>query len=209
MRRPFATAVSLAAFLVTGALAVGVQLSPSATATESPPAPDGAGAVFAAAQQEEPVDDVPNEADMGFAAMMIPHHQQAIELSQILAGTPGIGDASTSLAVAIERDQAAEVAQMQAWIDAWHQVGILDHDHSGTMSGMATPEQIAELRDLSGPEAEKRFLELMIFHHEGALDMARTAMAAGHNSFIRALAKHVAAEQQREIEAMTARLGTL
>ena len=208
MRRPFATAVSLAAFLVTGALAVGVQLLPAASAA-TPAAPDGAGAVVTAAQQDEPVDDVPNEADMGFAAMMIPHHQQAIELSQVLAATPGIGDASTSLAAAIERDQTAEVTQMQAWIDAWHQVGILDHDHSGTMSGMATPEQIAQLRTMSGAAAEKRFLELMIFHHEGALEMARTAMAAGHNSFIRALAKHVAAEQQREIEAMTARLGML
>jgi len=211
MRRPYAAAVSLSVFLLAGAVAIGVQQLPAASAPAVASEVDGAATVVASGQRSEQEEDLPNEADMIFATMMAPHHEQAIELARILAATPGVGLVSTGLAGSIERDQAAEIAQMRAWLDAWHQVGIMDHDHGhgATMSGMATPEQIAGLDALSGQAAERRFLELMIAHHTGALEMARTAIAEGTNSFIRTLAKHIAAEQQREIEAMTARIGVL
>ncbi|MEV5071152.1 DUF305 domain-containing protein [Microbacterium sp. LMI12-1-1.1] len=211
MRRPFAASISLAVVLLAGALVVGPQLLLATAAedeTDAAPAP-GAAAVVAAAQQDEPVGDEPNEADMVFATMMIPHHQQAVELSRILAATAGIDDTSVALAAFIERDQSAEIVRMQAWLDAWHQAGVLNHEHTGAMAGMATPEQIAQLDALSGVDAERRFLELMIAHHEGALDMTRAVIASGANTWIRALAKHIAGEQQLEIEAMTARLEAL
>jgi uncharacterized protein (DUF305 family) len=146
---------------------------------------------------------------MLFATMMIPHHAQAVQLSALLAATPGIDHTSQALAAFIERDQSQEIERMQAWLDAWHGEGVLDHDHAGTMAGMATPAQIEEFDALEAVAAEKMFLELMIVHHEGALDMAREVIAAGQNTWIRALAKHVASEQQREIEAMTSRLGAM
>ncbi|MCR2784982.1 MULTISPECIES: DUF305 domain-containing protein [unclassified Microbacterium] len=213
MRRPLAAAVSLAVLLLGGAVAVGVPLVPP-SAAQSAGASAAAGAAPAsgsvdAAPRDDSGDDLPNEADIAFAAMMIPHHQQAIDLSRILAATPGIDETSTALAAYIERDQAAEIAQMQSWSDAWHEIGIMDHGHTGTMSGMATAEQIAAFDGQEGAPAEKAFLALMIAHHEGAIQMARRAIADGDNSFIRALSKHIAAEQQREIEAMTARLGLL
>lgn len=212
MRRPLATSTALAVFLVGGALAVGVQLVPAAVPEASAAgivAETGATAVNA------PVADLPNEADMMFAAMMIPHHQQAVELARILADTPDIDGFSTALAAFIDSDQSREIAEMEAWMQAWHQTGIVHHEGSAPMTdagstmGMATPDQIAEFDAMTGRAAETRFLELMIAHHRGALEMTREALAVGENSYIRALAKHVAAEQEREIEAMTARLGAL
>ncbi|WP_127792139.1 DUF305 domain-containing protein [Agromyces sp. LHK192] len=225
MRRPLATSISIAAVVLASALGVGVVLAgapPEAVAGGAAEASraggtaggtagaDGAAAVFAAAQVErDPLGDVPNEADLEFATMMIPHHAQAVELSRILAATRGIDQTSAALAAFIERDQGAEIVRMQGWLDAWHETGAVGHEHGGFMSGMATAEQIAEFDALDGVAAERRFLELMIVHHEGALAMTRDAIAAGRNSWIRALAKHIASEQQREIEAMVARLEQL
>lgn len=200
MRRPFAAAISLAMLMVTGALFVGAQLVPTAAASS---AATTAGTSAGAEQDDD--GDLPNDADMMFAVMMVPHHEQAIELSRILAATPGIDQFSTALAAFIERDQAREIADMQAWTDAWHRAGIMDHDANGVMAGMATPEQIAALDAAEGLAAEKLFLDLMIAHHEGALVMAKEVVAAGTNSYIRALAKHIASEQEREIEAMRVR----
>lgn len=226
MRRPIATTVALAVVLVGGAALIGPRLA-AADAAQATERIDGApgSTVMAASGRAEAsealvpsgaadgtaasVDDVPDDADMLFAMMMVPHHEQAVELSRMLAATPGIDGFSTSLAAFIEADQTKEIVAMNAWLDAWHGVGIMNHDSGGAMAGMATPEQIAEFDALSGAAAEARFLELMIAHHRGALAMADDAIADGRNSYIRSLAKHIAAEQEREIAAMTLRLGEL
>lgn len=155
--------------------------------------------------------ETPNAADLEFTAMMVPHHRQAVELAAILAATPGVDDTSLALAAFIERDQTAEIDQMQDWLDAWSAAGTSHHGTAAMagMAGMATPEQVAALDALEGVDAERRFLELMIAHHEGALEMTEPVLREGRNSFVRSVAKHVASEQQREIEAMTVRLGTL
>ncbi|MET4156447.1 DUF305 domain-containing protein [Agromyces sp. PvR057] len=222
MRRPIATTIALAAVLVAGAAMIGPRLA-AADAAQASERIDGApgstvmeasgraAASEARAPAEAPdvsataVDELPNDADMMFAMMMIPHHEQAVELSQLLAATPGIDGFSSSLAAFIEADQTKEIVAMNAWLDAWHGVGVMNHAGGGTMAGMATPEQIAEFDALSGAAAEARFLDLMIAHHRGALAMADDAIADGENSYIRTLAKHIAAEQQREIAAMVLR----
>ncbi len=217
MRRPIATAVVIALTLALGGALAGVYLASSLGGLI--PGPEAAEAavgqsVFDTAQQTNPVeasvdsvDDRPNEGDLMFADMMIPHHEQAIELARILASTPEIADFSSSLAAFIERDQAREIEQMAAWSQAWRDAGVSgSRGGHGAMAGMATPEQISQLDSLEGEAAERLFLELMITHHEGALVMAQDVLTTGSNSFIRTLAKHIAAEQEREIEAMELRL---
>jgi uncharacterized protein (DUF305 family) len=220
MRRPIATTVALVVILLAGSTAVGPWLAASDAARAAERVDDAPGrTAIAASERDETVvvmptpapvgvEDLPNDADMTFAMMMIPHHEQAIELSRILASTPGIDEFSRSLAAFIETDQTNEITAMRAWTEAWHGVGVMNHG-GGVMSGMATPEQIAEFDALSGEEAEARFLDLMIAHHRGALDMADEAIADGANSYIRSLAKHIAAEQEREIEAMILRRADL
>ena len=68
------------------------------------------------------------------------------------------------------------------------------------MPGMATPEQLAELRDLRGAEADAAFLQLMTNHHIGGVHMAEEAAATANDERVRALAERMARNQQREIQ---------
>jgi uncharacterized protein (DUF305 family) len=74
------------------------------------------------------------------------------------------------------------------------------------MKGMASAEQLAALDAAEGAAADRMFLELMIAHHEGALEMAEGAVREGSNAYVRSSGKHVLVEQRREIAAMTALL---
>lgn len=116
-------------------------------------------------------------ADVAFMRGMIPHHQQALEMAELVSertNRPELVD----IAGRIEVSQSDEMAFMQNWLTdrgeqaadpmAHHMHG--DHDMP-KMAGMATPEQMAELADAKGTEFDRLFLELMIRHHEGAITM--------------------------------------
>ncbi len=70
------------------------------------------------------------------------------------------------------------------------------------MPGMLSAEQLESLRTAPTHEAEIRYLELMIPHHEGALEMSREVIVEGRNGYTISMAKHILNEQQREIQAM-------
>jgi len=215
-------AVGVAAVLASAAT-LGYMLPSSAPAAALAPA------AAPATQSAYPI-----EADYCYVEGMIPHHEQALVLSEIVLAASGVSDRTRALAEYIVADQTAEIAQMRAWADAWARAipdaadGASGHGgHGGAvvntgviaqgcghgghteMKGMATPEQLAQLRSLSGTAAERRFLELMIVHHEGALEMAKTAVTQGSNAFVRSSAKHVLVEQEREVGAMTTILETV
>lgn len=175
----------------------------------------------------------PLEADYCYVEAMIPHHDQALELSGLVLRSGGVSERTTALAEFIVADQSAEIEQMRAWWSAWMRAlppaddeaapghaphaghadaavarGCPHGGHAG-MAGMATPAQLAELAAREGADAERLFLELMITHHEGALEMARTAVLEGGNAFVRRSAKHVLVEQEREVVAMHGLRGEL
>ncbi|WP_022890482.1 DUF305 domain-containing protein [Agromyces italicus] len=77
-----------------------------------------------------------------------------------------------------------------------------DHEPGAPMPGLATPEQVAELRTLSGVDAEVRFLELMIAHHQGAVDMAEAVLDRSSTGVVVALAQSIVDSQTSEIELM-------
>lgn len=196
----------------------------------SAPAAAQASAAVGATQPAYPI-----EADYCYVDAMIPHHEQALALSEIVLAASGVSERTRALADFIVADQTAEIAQMRAWSDAWaralpdaaggasgrgghgaHAVtepGVIAqgcrHDGHAAMKGMATDAQLAAFRSLTGAAAERTFLELMIVHHEGALEMAETAVREGANAFVRSSAKHVLVEQEREVGAMTAILETV
>ncbi|WP_404434085.1 DUF305 domain-containing protein [Microbacterium lacus] len=234
-RRVAGIGVCIAAVTGAGALAIMVMgliiPAPETGATAQGSAPLSVGAA---------PDGFPVAADYCFIEGMIPHHEQALELSELVLGAADARERTHALAAFIERDQSAEIATMQKWQDAWaaavpaaeaaasapsHQSAHAAHsahetagkvargcgshiDHS-LMKGMATPDQLAELEGLArtdGAAADRLFLELMIVHHEGALEMATVAVKEGSNAFVRSTAKHVLIEQEREIAAMAALL---
>jgi len=169
----------------------------------------------------------PTLEDHCYIEGMIPHHEQALELSRLVLEATGVRDRTRALAEFIVADQSAEIETMRAWQTAWrgaiptggatggHEghggaqavagtipTGCGGHAHA-QMKGMATVEQLAALDAADSAAADRMFLELMIAHHEGALEMAESAVREGSNAFVRSSGKHVLVEQQREVAAMT------
>ena len=107
-----------------------------------------------------------------FAEMMIPHHQQAVDMSDlalIKSTNPKILD----LAQRIKSAQSSEIIQMQSWLGG-KEANSMMTDHSGhSMGGMLTDEEFSKLESSSGATFDTLFLEGMIAHHEGAIDMAQ------------------------------------
>lgn len=147
-----------------------------------------------------------NEADIMFVAMMIPHHEQALEMSDIVLAKPDLDPEVRALAEVIKNAQGPEIEQMNAWLEAWGANAGAMGDHAHHMDGMLTPEQLDALRAAGGAEASDLFLEQMIAHHEGALTMAEAEARDGSNPDAVALAKEIITSQQAEIDQMKAML---
>ena len=137
-----------------------------------------------------------------FAQMMIPHHEQAVVMSEAMLAKKGISAEVTTLATQIKNAQQPEIDQMKNWLKAW---GASDHgNHSGHtgMDGMLTPAELDALRTAQGAEAEKLFLTGMVKHHEGAVAMAKQVRADGSAPAVRTLADAIISSQQAEIDQM-------
>ena len=147
-----------------------------------------------------------NDDDVMFAQMMIPHHEQAIELADIaLDPAVGASDEVRQLATEIKSAQDPEIEQMSELLDAWGQPLTADPsvDHGSMMKGMMSVEELDSLGALTGTDFDRAWLEAMIAHHEGAIDMATDVRETGVNPDIAELADDVARTQANEISAMT------
>ena len=146
-----------------------------------------------------------NNADVMFAQMMIPHHEQAIEMSDMaLDPTMGASEEILDLATQIKDAQDPEITQMKNLLMAWNKPVAADSgmDHSSMMSGMMSSDEMAELGKKMGKDFDVAWAEAMIAHHEGAIEMANTVLDDGTNADIRALAQAVIKGQQAEIETL-------
>ena len=147
--------------------------------------------------------------DIMFAQMMIPHHEQAVELSDLAL------EVSTSaeirdLAKRIRDGQAPEIDIMHGWLDSTG-VGSMMEGHSMDghgMSGMVSEKDFDTLQSLESPEFDQLFLELMIAHHEGALDMVGM-ISESTNPEVSSLAEAIVEVQTSEIEEMKDLEGSL
>jgi uncharacterized protein (DUF305 family) len=144
-------------------------------------------------------------ADAMFAQMMIPHHQQAVEMST-LAETRASSPKIKALAAEIKEAQQPEIDQMTAWLEEWGMpVMPMDEamsEHGGHgMSGMLTDDQMQQLADANGPEFDRLFAEFMILHHEGAIDMAEDVVDS-KDPRVAALAAAIIKTQADEIAHM-------
>ena len=152
-----------------------------------------------------------NDADVEFATEMIPHHQQAVEMSEMALdqGGPDVQE----LAGRIQTAQAPEIETMTGWLEAWGEdvpetqdhgdMGGMDHSDTG---GMMSPEDMESLGDTRGTAFDTMWLEMMIEHHDGAITMARAQVADGANPEAVALAEDIAESQEAEIVEMEALL---
>jgi uncharacterized protein (DUF305 family) len=114
----------------------------------------------------------------------------------------------TDLAERIQAAQQPEIEQLQRWLDDW---GVAADDGAGMDhgDGMMTDDDLAALDAARGPEASRLFLEQMIAHHEGAIEMAQEQIAEGRDTDAIALARAIVEAQGAEIAEMTGILATL
>jgi uncharacterized protein (DUF305 family) len=177
----------------------------------------------AEAGQAVPADD---SVDAGFARDMQVHHAQAVEMSYIIRDNTTDQDVRL-LAYDIATTQQGQIGYMTAWLDMWelpqhssapamawmsdddmagHDMGHMSDDQmlgdDGLMPGMATPEQMERLRQARGKQAEILYLQLMIRHHMGGIEMARYAAEHAEIDDVRHLAQTIVTAQTYEIDAM-------
>ncbi|MBC7443496.1 MAG: DUF305 domain-containing protein [Ramlibacter sp.] len=150
-----------------------------------------------------------NAADVAFAQMMIPHHEQAVTMSDDLLAKQGADPRVVELATQIKAAQEPEIKQLTTWLTAWgaDTGGMSDMDH-GT-DGMMSDADMMTLGTASGADADRMFLELMIAHHQGAIAMAQTEVEDGADADAQALAAAIVASQTEEVAVMTDLLGAL
>jgi uncharacterized protein (DUF305 family) len=152
-----------------------------------------------------------NRADITFARRMIPHHQQAVEMAELVEGRtndPEVRD----LAERITRAQGPEIRKLTAWLRAWNAPtpssghAMPGAEHGSGMSGMMSGEQLAQLRRAEDAAFDRQWLSMMITHHEGAVEMARVELSDGSNAEAKTLARGIIDSQQAEIDEMRALL---
>ncbi|EOM76892.1 DUF305 domain-containing protein [Rhodococcus rhodnii] len=157
-----------------------------------------------------------NDADVTFAQGMLPHHRQAIEMSDIVLAKPDLDPRVRALAEQIRAAQAPEIEQLDAWLTEWGVAGGDEHgahggdQHGGhDMAGMLSDDDLRDLDAADGATASRLFLTQMIEHHEGAVEMAQTEIENGEHEGAVAMAREIVATQQQEIDEMRSLEGEL
>lgn len=181
-----------------------------------------------------PGGEAQNQADVMFAHHMIPHHEQAIEMSDILLAKQSIDPRVTDLAQQIKAAQGPEIEQMQDWLKQWGNPPMppmpsgsmpmppgdmpghgnmpmpsRDMQTMPGMAGMMSEQDMAALQNAQGVEAAKLFLTQMITHHEGAITMAQDEIKNGQFPAAKEMAQSIVTTQQREIDTMKGILASL
>ena len=162
--------------------------------------------------------DTFNDADVAFATDMIQHHAQALKMVDMTM-VRDLDPEVEQLAEDIRTTQVTEVETMVDWLTAWEKpVPETVQDHANAhgdgelemdeMPGMLTDEQLDDLETARGAEFRSRWLEMMIEHHEGALDMAATEATDGEFADAVAMAESIQSSQKDEIELMQKLLGS-
>ena len=144
--------------------------------------------------------------DIMFAQMMIPHHQQAVDMGT-LAETRASNPEVKTIAAQIKAEQAPEIEQMKSWLDASNSGMHMGHEMG--MDGMLSDAEMKKLENASGAEFDKLYVAGMIGHHEGAVQMAQMVLLSD-NSEAKALGEAIVESQTKQItylKGLLAKLG--
>lgn len=178
------------------ATTVGCQTSPepvasptASTATLAQPAADSAA------------------GDVMFAQMMIPHHEQAVQMSELALDNPTASPQVQALATQIKAAQGPEIELMQGWLKTWGAPATAGPEHAGHSAGMMSEADLTTLRAATGAAFDTQWLTMMIDHHKGAVTMAQQVLATTNSQDVRTLAQAIVTSQQAEITTMQGMLG--
>lgn len=208
--------------LVLGAIVTSVTIALSACTSSDDDSSSSSQVVVKAGSPGEPNkqakgSDVPdsmaefNDVDQDFVEMMVPHHQQAVEMGA-LAKKYAKDERVVEFAARISDTQRGEIDAMQAWLEVRKlpkaELKATGH-HAMHMQGMLTDAELAKLGELRGAAFDAFYVEKMIGHHQGALTMADEALSEGTDAQNRVFAADVATTQTVEIERLKGILASL
>ena len=150
-----------------------------------------------------------NSPEAGFARDMSIHHANAVEMAILLRDRTE-DEQMRLLALDIMLTQQAQIGQMQGWLNVWGlpiaslepAMTWMDMPVQDLMPGMANSQQINQLRDLRGVEADVAFLNLMVPHHQSGIEMAQAVLERTDNQAVVALAQSIVVSQVSEIANM-------
>lgn len=194
----------------TSACALTLGLILAACGGDDAAAPNSGGNAPPAATSNESISEEHHAADVEFAQGMIPHHRQAVRMSELAADRARSEDVQV-LAAQISAAQGPEIETLTAFLEVWGEQSPGDDsmgdmggmDRRGMdMAGMMSPKRMTELESVRGAEFDRMFLQMMINHHEGAVEMARAEQADGVNEQAVELAVRIEATQTEEISRM-------
>jgi uncharacterized protein (DUF305 family) len=173
-------------------------------------------------QPQSPTDSTTatfNDADVAFAQMMIPHHQQAVEMAT-LAQDKATDPELLEMAAAIRSAQEPEIATLTGWLQEWGAPTTMPtsgghgHDMSGMgggsgMPGMMSDQEMADLEQATGEDFDRMFTLMMMAHHNGAIQMCQDIAASGANPDVKALAATIEQAQSAEVDRLRTILNRL
>lgn len=139
-----------------------------------------------------------NDSDIAFAQQMIPHHEQAVEMAD-LALERSTDPNVESLAEQITGSQDPEIQQMTGLLKKW---GAPVAPDKSDMPGMMSGEEMRQLEQATGSEFDVMWLQMMIQHHQGAIELAKTELKEGSDADAKALAQRIIEAQDAEIREM-------
>ncbi|WP_170955528.1 DUF305 domain-containing protein [Ornithinimicrobium cerasi] len=154
------------------------------------------------------------EADVTFVRDMLYHHGQAMTMTAMVEERTTTRDIRL-LAGRMEATQDGEIEQLESWLverdETVRDLASGEHGHQEDMTGMLSEAELAQLEAAEGTEFDRLFLELMIKHHEGAIDMAYKLYEAGggSESEVDSIARHVESDQSIEIGRMQQMLAAM
>ena len=196
--------------LSSGALLAGCSGSDQGR-TDMPGMGSGSSSVSASASQGDHT-----QADVTFAQQMVPHHQQAVEMAKLVP-SHSTNQKVLELASQIQQAQDPEIQKMTGWLQTWGApapttgmnmpgMNMPGMDH-GSMPGMMTSDDMTKLGQVKGAAFDRLWLQMMIQHHQGAVEMAKTELQQGASNEAKQLAQQIIDTQQKEIATMSQLLG--
>lgn len=205
---------NLAALGAATTIALGVAAcGDAAEETDQGAATESAVAESVQATDAAEVDEEHNEQDIAFAQGMIPHHRQAVMMAELADGRSENPDV-LALSEEISAAQEPEIETMTTFLQAWDaevpapMAGMEGMETMETMEGMEgmegmmSPEDMAGLEATEGEMFDQMFLQMMIEHHQGAVEMAQMELGEGVNPQATELAAEIVESQESEIATM-------
>ena len=150
-----------------------------------------------------------DDADVTFLQMMYPHHTQAVDMAKLVPDRSR-DDQLRTLADSVQQAQTPQLQQFTELLRSFGKPAPDTTGHEGMghgMPGMMSPDRMTALQNATGAQFDRLWLEMMIDHHQGAIEMANTELAQGTNPDTKRLAQDIASAQRAEIDRMHDMLG--